>query len=209
MAITIHIVHMCVSVGLLLRSFLSELKAISSPIRDAQTLAFRKLRMRTLLESTLSHRALAYQQILGELLRLDAAPGAGLHAEARIQQPGQHLDGVELAVSVQRKPYHLPAVKLVPGGTGPRVQDRLVRLGKHLVQDGPLGRDQYALAQVGRDVQRHHVVAGRVRLYRALTFAPTAPAERWNTIPAALPLLLQQFDLFDHSCKREWKSKCQ
>lgn len=99
------------------------------------------------------------EQVLRELLALDAAAVARDHPEAGVQQPGDRLHRVQLAVAVEREPYDVAGVLLVPGDPGARVDHRLRRLRKHLVQQSAAARQHHPLAQVRAHVQRHALVA--------------------------------------------------
>lgn len=99
------------------------------------------------------------EQVLRELLALDAAAVARDHPEAGVQQPGDRLHRVQLAVAVEREPDDVAGVLLVPGDAGARVDHRLRRLREHLVQQGAPARQHHPLAQVRAHVQRHALVA--------------------------------------------------
>lgn len=59
---------------------------------------------------------LSHEEILGELLVLDAARVArrGFERESAVEQTRDDLDGVELAVAVEREADDLAALELVP-----------------------------------------------------------------------------------------------
>lgn len=99
------------------------------------------------------------EQVLGELLALDAAAVAGAELEAGVEQPRDGLHRVDLAVAVEREADDVARV-VVPGDAGARVQQRLRRLGERLVDDGALAGQHDAFAKVGTDVQRHALVRG-------------------------------------------------
>lgn len=77
----------------------------------------------------------AHEQVLGELLALDAAAVARDDGEAGVQQPRDHLHAVQLTVAVEREADDVARVVLVPGHAGARVHQRLVRLREHLRAD--------------------------------------------------------------------------
>jgi len=74
------------------------------------------------------------EQVLRKLLAFDAAAVARYHTEAGVQQSGDRLNGVQLAVTVQREPDDVSGVLLVPGDAGTRVDYRLCGFRKYLVQ---------------------------------------------------------------------------
>jgi len=88
------------------------------------------------------------EQVLGELLALDAAAVARDHPEAGVQQSGDRLNRVKLAITVERKPDYVTSVLLMPGDAGSRVDHRLRRLREYLVQEGPSTRQHHPLAQI-------------------------------------------------------------
>jgi hypothetical protein len=99
------------------------------------------------------------EQVLGELLALDAAAVAAGQLEAGVEQTRDGLHRVDLAVAVEREADDVARV-VVPGDARARVQQRLRSLGERLVDDGALAGQHDALAEVGADVQRHALVRG-------------------------------------------------
>ena len=90
--------------------------------------------------------ALAHHQVLGELLPLDAATVGSHDAESIVEQSGDGLQRVQLAVAVERKADDMLGV-LVPGGSLARVHYRRANLRKDLLDEGALAADADAFAQ--------------------------------------------------------------
>ena len=93
------------------------------------------------------------EEVLGELLTLDATSVARGHAEARVQQPRDCLDAVKLAVAIEGEANNVASVLLMPGDTGARIEHRLRRLGEDLVEKCATAREHHPLAQVRAHVE--------------------------------------------------------
>lgn len=148
---------------------------------------------------SLSHWNASRQQILGELL----APNAGLDGEAGVEESGEHLHRVQLAVAVEGEADDLPPVALVPGHSAATRLCRLAGLREELVEQSPFCRQHYAFAKVWRDVQRHYLVIALRRC--AGPRARLDVASRWSgwrhqIVAIANAILAHAFQLLNHRC---------
>lgn len=93
------------------------------------------------------------EQVLGELLPLNAAPITRRYPKSRIQQPRDGLHRIQLAIAVQWKTDHVTRVLLVPGNPRPGVHQSLTRLREDLIEQCTVTGQHDALAQIRTDME--------------------------------------------------------